>query len=178
MFKTYTDDELATSLVSLKGIGPWSAEMFLLFGMRRFNVFSAGDLGIQRGVSVYLRMRPDLAAEMKQDFIKAKEKDNDLDVTPPIKATKSASNKSTTSIVVAPSKKSTKSGWTVPSNQEMDWISERFSPYRSLAMMVMWHLSGIDLGAFKTKQEETDNGKEEEVKMSKIFSIERQGKAC
>lgn len=30
----------------------WSAEMFLLFHLRRLDVFSTGDLGIQRGMAV------------------------------------------------------------------------------------------------------------------------------
>lgn len=33
-------------------IAVWSAEMFLMFGLKRMDVFSLGDLGIQRGQAV------------------------------------------------------------------------------------------------------------------------------
>jgi DNA-3-methyladenine glycosylase II len=32
----------------------WSAEMFLIFALGRMDVFSTGDLGIQRGVAVWM----------------------------------------------------------------------------------------------------------------------------
>jgi DNA-3-methyladenine glycosylase II len=32
----------------------WSAEMFLMFGLRRMDVFSTGDLGIQRGMAAFM----------------------------------------------------------------------------------------------------------------------------
>jgi DNA-3-methyladenine glycosylase II len=37
-------------LTSLKGIGPWTAEMFLIFGMGHPDVWSPGDLGLKKAV--------------------------------------------------------------------------------------------------------------------------------
>jgi DNA-3-methyladenine glycosylase II len=33
----------------VRGIGPWSADMFLLFQLRRLDVWPTGDLGVRRG---------------------------------------------------------------------------------------------------------------------------------
>ncbi len=44
------DAEVIEHLVQLKGLGRWSAEMFLIFGLRRPDVFSPGDLALRRGI--------------------------------------------------------------------------------------------------------------------------------
>ena len=43
------DDEIVERLSSVRGIGRWSAEMFLLFQLRRLDVWPVGDLGVRRG---------------------------------------------------------------------------------------------------------------------------------
>ena len=40
------DDEVRTALTALPGIGPWSAEIYLLFALRRTDAWPASDLGI------------------------------------------------------------------------------------------------------------------------------------
>ena len=42
------DDEVASRLVAVKGIGQWSAHMFLIFHLGRADVLPVGDLGIRR----------------------------------------------------------------------------------------------------------------------------------
>lgn len=44
------DDELLKKLSSLRGVGPWTAEMLLIFTFRRPNVISFGDYAILRGM--------------------------------------------------------------------------------------------------------------------------------
>ena len=44
------DQEVIDTLVSLKGVGVWTAEMMLIFSLQRPNVFSYLDLGIRRGI--------------------------------------------------------------------------------------------------------------------------------
>jgi len=44
------DEEIIAILDDIKGIGRWTAEMFLMFSLRRVNVFPMDDLGIQKGV--------------------------------------------------------------------------------------------------------------------------------
>jgi DNA-3-methyladenine glycosylase II len=45
-----TDEELIIKLTTIKGIGRWTAEMFLMFSLGRPDVFSAGDVGLQRAI--------------------------------------------------------------------------------------------------------------------------------
>jgi len=45
-----SDEEVIEALVALRGLGRWSAEMFLLFDLRRPDVFSGGDLGLRHGI--------------------------------------------------------------------------------------------------------------------------------
>jgi len=44
-----TDEEVITTLVTVKGIGRWTAEMFLMFSLGRPDVFPVDDLGIKKG---------------------------------------------------------------------------------------------------------------------------------
>lgn len=44
------DEDIIGELVSIKGIGRWTAEMFLIFGLGRPDVFPIGDLGLIKGV--------------------------------------------------------------------------------------------------------------------------------
>ena len=46
----HSDDEVVEALKALKGFGPWSAQMMLLFGYARPDVFSFGDAGLRRGL--------------------------------------------------------------------------------------------------------------------------------
>ncbi|CBX92218.1 similar to DNA-3-methyladenine glycosylase [Plenodomus lingam JN3] len=44
-----SDEELVERLVAVRGLGRWSVEMFACFGLKRMDVFSTGDLGVQQG---------------------------------------------------------------------------------------------------------------------------------
>ncbi len=44
------DDAIIDRLVQIRGIGPWSAQMFLMFKLGRLDVWPTGDLGVQEGV--------------------------------------------------------------------------------------------------------------------------------
>lgn len=57
-----TDQEIQKHLVSFRGIGPWTAEMMLMFHFLRQDVFSLGDIGLIRGTQ---RLVPE--AETKDD---------------------------------------------------------------------------------------------------------------
>jgi DNA-3-methyladenine glycosylase II len=48
------DDEALAALVSLKGIGRWSAEIYLIFALGRADIWPAADLGLQFGVAAEL----------------------------------------------------------------------------------------------------------------------------
>jgi DNA-3-methyladenine glycosylase II len=44
-----SDEEVIARLSTVRGIGPWTAEMFLIFQLRRLDVWPTGDLGVRRG---------------------------------------------------------------------------------------------------------------------------------
>ena len=53
------DEAVIAELVQVRGIGRWTAEMFLIFGMLRPDVLPVDDLGLQRAISLnYFRGRP------------------------------------------------------------------------------------------------------------------------
>ena len=45
-----TDEEIINELVTIKGIGRWTAEMFLIFNLCRPDIFPADDLGVIKGI--------------------------------------------------------------------------------------------------------------------------------
>lgn len=45
-----SNEEVIEELVKVKGIGPWTAEMFLMFSLARPDVFSFGDLGLKNAI--------------------------------------------------------------------------------------------------------------------------------
>lgn len=49
-FEAMSDEEVTRELVAVKGIGPWTAEMFLIFSLHREDIFSYGDLGLQNAI--------------------------------------------------------------------------------------------------------------------------------
>ena len=52
-FSIMTDAEIIKQLTNIKGIGRWTAEMFLIFTLRRSDVFPVTDLGVQKGFQVF-----------------------------------------------------------------------------------------------------------------------------
>jgi DNA-3-methyladenine glycosylase II len=46
------DDTVRDELTAIHGIGPWTAKMFLLFGLARPDVFPVEDLGVRRGMEI------------------------------------------------------------------------------------------------------------------------------
>ena len=48
---TMSDDEIIAELVAIRGIGRWTAEMFLIFHMMRPNVLPLDDVGLINGIS-------------------------------------------------------------------------------------------------------------------------------
>jgi len=52
-----TDDEVIVALTQVKGIGRWSAEMFLMFRLHRPDVLPVDDLGIVNAVKNVYRLR-------------------------------------------------------------------------------------------------------------------------
>jgi len=51
------DEEVTAQLTAIKGLGPWTADMFLMFQLGRPDVLPVGDQGIRRAVKVEYRLR-------------------------------------------------------------------------------------------------------------------------
>ena len=56
-FPRMDDEEIIADLVRVKGIGRWTAEMFLMFNLGRPDVMPADDLGVQNAIKRHYRMR-------------------------------------------------------------------------------------------------------------------------
>ncbi len=60
------DEEIVASLSTVRGIGPWSAEMFLIFQLRRLDVWPVGDLGVRRGYGLGWKIPTPTAGELER----------------------------------------------------------------------------------------------------------------
>ncbi len=60
-----SDDEIVARLSAVRGIGPWTAEMFLLFQLRRLDVWPVGDLGVRRGYGLAWQVPEPTAKELR-----------------------------------------------------------------------------------------------------------------
>ncbi len=56
-FPKMTDEEIREHLIAVKGIGRWTADMFLMFTLHRPDVLPTGDLGIQKGFQKLFKLR-------------------------------------------------------------------------------------------------------------------------
>ena len=60
-----SDDEIVARLSKVRGIGPWTAEMFLIFQLRRLDVWPVGDLGVRRGYGLAWQVPTPTARELR-----------------------------------------------------------------------------------------------------------------
>ncbi len=56
-FSTMTDEQVYEHVVRVKGVGPWTTDMFLMFTLGRPDVLPTGDLGIQKGMQRLFKLR-------------------------------------------------------------------------------------------------------------------------
>ncbi len=57
LFGKMSDQEIVEHVVAVKGIGEWTAHMFLMFTLHRPDVLPVGDLGIQKGFQKLFKLR-------------------------------------------------------------------------------------------------------------------------
>ena len=61
------DDEIMSQLVQVRGIGPWTAHMFLLFTLQRLDVWPSGDYGVRTGYGIaYGMAEPPTSKELDE----------------------------------------------------------------------------------------------------------------
>ena len=66
-----TDDEVIKHLTQVKGVGVWTAHMFLMFTLRRPNVLPTGDYGIQMAIKKHYKKRKMPKPEVMAKIAKA-----------------------------------------------------------------------------------------------------------
>ena len=105
-----SDDDVIKHLTQVKGVGVWTAHMFLMFTLRRPNVLPVGDFGIRMAMHKHY-----LAKNRK---------------TAVAKSTKGTSGKSAKKIV--------RPEIILPKPDQMEKIAKLWEPYRSVACWYLW----------------------------------------
>jgi 3-methyladenine DNA glycosylase/8-oxoguanine DNA glycosylase len=105
------DERVIEHLTQVKGIGVWTAQMFLMFTLRRENVLPTGDFGVRMAMyQHYLNVQRAKAAKKSP------------------KATKKS----------GAAKKGRKRKIKLPSPEQMEKIAKSWEPYRSVACWYLW----------------------------------------
>ena len=65
------DEEVSNELCKIKGIGPWTADMFLIFRLGRANILPLGDIGLVNAINLHYNNKEKLS---KEELMKFKEK--------------------------------------------------------------------------------------------------------
>lgn len=67
-FDHMSDAEIIVELTKVKGIGRWTAEMFLMFTMGRPDVFSYGDLGLRKGMQKIYKLEKEPTSTQAEEI--------------------------------------------------------------------------------------------------------------
>lgn len=70
---TKGDNEIMAELTKVKGIGPWTVHMFLIFVLGRSNILPDGDLGIRKAIMVNYSLKN---LPISEDVVKISKKNN------------------------------------------------------------------------------------------------------
>jgi 3-methyladenine DNA glycosylase/8-oxoguanine DNA glycosylase len=71
LLKTASEDTVRETLLQVRGLGPWSCDMFLMFCLERSNIMPLGDLGVRKGLCRAFSLRGSAKAGAlcpKKDF--------------------------------------------------------------------------------------------------------------
>ena len=105
-----SEDEVIAHLTQVKGVGVWTAHMFLMFALRRPDVLPTGDFGIRMA--------------MYKNYLQKRAKRNGTVVT--IKVKKKSDTKPKKVKII------------LPTPEQMQKIAKRWEPYRSVACWYLW----------------------------------------
>lgn len=124
---TQDDDKIVEELVkNIKGIGPWSAKMFLVTSLERMDVFAADDLGVARGCSKYLESRPEVLKSLKSKrtlLKKSKIKHKNMN-------------------------------WKIHDEDIVESCGQLFEPYGTVFMFILWRLSSTNVEVMAKNEKE------------------------
>jgi DNA-3-methyladenine glycosylase II len=59
------DEDVIAALSTVRGIGPWTAQMFLMFQLRRLDVWPVGDFGVRQGYGLAWKIPMPTARELE-----------------------------------------------------------------------------------------------------------------
>ncbi len=108
-----TDDEVIEHLTQVKGVGVWTAHMFLMFTLRRQNVLPIGDFGVRMAIYKLYMEKKALRA------VRAKAKKNG-------RLAKGHTQKAKPVKII------------LPTPEQMEKIAKSWEPYRSVASWYLW----------------------------------------
>ncbi|MFZ0817466.1 MAG: DNA-3-methyladenine glycosylase 2 family protein [Candidatus Sulfotelmatobacter sp.] len=108
------DAEVIEHLTQVKGIGVWTAQMFLMFTLKRENVLPTGDYGVRMAMFRHY-----------------------LDIQRATAAKKSSAGKKSVAAKTK-AKKARKRKIKLPTPEQMEKIAKRWEPYRSVACWYLW----------------------------------------
>lgn len=74
MLHAMGDDEVKNLLISIKGVGKWTAEMLLMFALGREDIFAPDDLGIQQAMIRVYDLDPADRKKLREDMLRISEK--------------------------------------------------------------------------------------------------------
>ena len=52
-----TEEDIRSKLLPIKGIGPWTCDMFLMFYLEKGNVLPVGDFGVRKGIAKFFGLK-------------------------------------------------------------------------------------------------------------------------
>ena len=65
-FKKMSNEDVISELTKIRGVGPWTAEMYLIFGLGRLDIFPLGDLGLINGIKKLYDLENPSTIEIQQ----------------------------------------------------------------------------------------------------------------
>ncbi|PWW25507.1 DNA-3-methyladenine glycosylase II [Cytobacillus oceanisediminis] len=69
--KNLSDDEIYDKLIKLRGVGPWTVQNFLMFGLGRPNLFPFADIGIQNALKKLFQLEAKPTLQEMENFSKS-----------------------------------------------------------------------------------------------------------
>jgi DNA-3-methyladenine glycosylase II len=128
--------------------------MFLVFSLHRMDVFTVGDLGVQRGFEAYLAQRPWLKEELRR-----------VDWSVPLEGTHSPGKSAKSRNRKSSAPKNHKGVSSAPINKQMEYVANKFRPHRTAFQMVLWKLAGTDVEIVEAKRKAKEEAKAEAKKV-------------
>ncbi|KAF9998862.1 hypothetical protein BGZ80_004810 [Entomortierella chlamydospora] len=112
LLQSMSDEEIASQLLCVKGIGPWTVDMFMIHTLERLDVLPTLDLGIRKGMEKHFK-------EYYKNGVWGQDVDGVAVTKNGIKGKGKAKNGEMTT-------------------SDMERMAERWRPYRSIAAWYMW----------------------------------------